>query len=759
MRSPLLYGLLAVAGLVIIAILGFGTLTVDGRRHSQYVMQLRQFREVDVMLNQDILKVRQGLLTYYDPIVNGIKKRQRLQYDLSQMPTYIGQLAQTRFAQLLRNSKNLTTRKSALVNDFISQHAIFKNSLAYFPMIVDEFAHSLSSDPDLIEQSQTLQRLFREILLCSLTESDAALQALIGQRIEALRRYPVRTVPIHAPNQEARWDLMLDHAQNILNSKSQVDRLLKAMMAIPARTSDTALIYSYDRSYHQALTVSNRYRLGLFLAVMITIGGIASGMIITLRRSAEALEQAKTSADAANRAKSQFLASINHELRSPLNAIIGFIQILLRDTSLTPTQCERLDIINRNSEHLLGLINDVLAVSQIEAGRITLSEQAFDVDHLCHTLEQLLSMRATDKNLQFLVQADPDIPQHVIADEGKLRQVLVNLVGNAIKFTQTGRVSVHVGYQDERLIFSVHDTGPGITDDELEVLFEPFVQAQAGQRAQQGTGLGLSISREYVRLMGGDITIDSAVDEGTTFQFDIQVRLASSDEVRPQPQPHQVIGLAAGQPACRILIVEDRWSNRTLLVQLLRPLGFEVREATNGEEGLEVWEQWQPHLILMDMRMPKLDGYDTTRRIKAHETGPNTVIIALTASTFEEERANILAVGCDDYLRKPVAPAVLLDKLSEHLSLDYVYENPAEISRAPSSSPQADALLFGLRQMPKDWTGELEQAAISADAEWIATLSATIPADHIDLRDGLQHYVDHFRFDKITALTQRVTHE
>lgn len=399
-------------------------------------------------------------------------------------------------------------------------------------------------------------------------------------------------------------------------------------------------------------------------------------------QQAEELKRAKEATDAANRAKNEFLANKSHELHTPLNAILGFTQLMQRDRSPSGNHQQYIRVVNQNGEHLLGLINDVLELSKIEAGRAALNETDFDLYQLLSTLESLLKLKAQVKNLHLIFEIDANVPRFIRTDESKLRQVLTNLLDNAIKFTQEGGVTLHVRNREsdrfDKILFAIEDTGPGIAPEEIRDLFKAFKQTQVGRESQEGRGLGLRISQKFVEILGGEITVESEVGKGSCFSFAIPVSLDEVTQMVISADISQVSGLAPGQPSYRILIVEDNPMNCLLLSTLLNETGFEVKVAENGKDGIEIWQEWHPNLIFMDMQMPILDGYEATQRIREFEKNftpdnPHIPIVAITASGFAEQRQECLAAGCDDFISKPFQREEVLETLSIFLGVEYAY--------------------------------------------------------------------------------------
>lgn len=502
-------------------------------------------------------------------------------------------------------------------------------------------------------------------------------------------------------------------------------------------------------------------------------------MQVLLRTQSQLFACAKQAAEAANIAKSEFLANMSHELRTPLNAIIGFTQVMSRDRSLSSEHQQHVNIISRSGEHLLELINDILQMSKIEAGKITLNTNSFDLYRLLDDLKAMLQLKALSKGLQLIIDCTADVPQYVETDERKLREVLINLLGNAIKFTGKGSVTLRVrakqGNENRSfsenskevqptsycLTFEVEDTGPGIALEERNALFTPFGQTETGRNSQEGTGLGLAISQKFVQLMGGgDITVSSTLGKGTTFAFNIQIATSSASEIQTAQETRKVIGLAPDQPDYRILIVEDNLENRLLLVKLLTSVGFSVCEAENGQEAIALLSSYSPHLILMDMRMPVMNGYEATRQIKAHLKGQATAVIALTASALEEDREAILSAGCDDFMCKPFREESLWEKIAQQLGVHYLYEESEvrgeDEAVRDESIPSDESLKYHLSQMPREWVEKLYQAALKGLDHVIIQLLEQIPETHVPLANTLEDWANNFLFDRVIDLIQLV---
>ncbi len=470
------------------------------------------------------------------------------------------------------------------------------------------------------------------------------------------------------------------------------------------------------------------------------------------------LEQAKADAEAANRAKSTFLSTMSHEIRTPMNAILGYTQLMLRDPNLSTEAKSNLRIISRSGEHLLSLINDVLDMSKIEAGRAQINPETFSPSRLLGDLNSMFRFRAQAKGLRFEAVMDGEGVPYVVADEGKIRQALINLIGNAIKFTRRGQIAAHVTLEQRItnqlwLSARVEDTGPGISVEDQKRLFEPFCQAKDALNTSEGTGLGLAITRRYARLMGGDVTVSSRVGSGSVFLLEVPVERGDAGVAAKQSPPRRVIGLTAEMRGPKILIVDDQIENRDWLAKLLTSIGFSVRSADNGEAAIRNWEEWKPQLILMDMHMPVMDGLEATRKIKGNPRGKETVIVALTASAMDDDREAAFQSGANDFLSKPCHEDELLKTIGDRLNIEYEYEekNRDDESRLHAEGEALSAERLGI--LPQELLNKLRNATLAGDKKELDRLILEIGeiAD-VGIAQLLQGLANNYDYDALTRL-------
>ncbi|GFE68121.1 ATP-binding protein [Chroococcus sp. FPU101] len=523
------------------------------------------------------------------------------------------------------------------------------------------------------------------------------------------------------------------------------------------------------------------------------------------------LQEVKIALEQAKQAKQNFLAKISSELKNPLHTILGYTQLLQRYPHLIQDNQENLEQIRQNGELLLALINDVLEIIQLETNQLELHETSFNIRRFLNSLEKTIQPFAIAKGINLVFFIPPDIPTSITTDEQKLRQALLNILDNALKYTEIGSVTLRVGISDRAwmlgkdddpdnlgshaLFFEIEDTGAGIAPEQLKRIFGPL---SANNKPEiQGIGLGLALSQKLIKLLGGKITLTSKIAQGTIVKVKIMVKgweVGQWDTFLQESG--RVIGLAPNQSEYRLLVVDDRRENRYLLIKLLEPLGFKLEEAPNGQEAIHLWSSWQPHLIFMDTRMPVMNGYEAIAQIQHLQASQSpestkTIIIGLSSGTVEENQADILAAGCDDILQKPFDIEIILEKIAQHLKIRYFYEieekgdfDEDDISTIPlsefpslsyssqgsgiqrkdrkytknflSSNLNSEQLIQSnnLDVMPRDWIEELFISANAGDGQKIEQLLKEIPPEYETLANNLQSLVNQFNFRQLKELTQ-----
>lgn len=728
-----------------------------------------QLRQVNAELEQRVEERTNALLITNQRLEQEIQERQRAEVELRTMNDQLETLVQQRTAELQKSAE----REQAF-SGIIQRMRQTLELQTIFADTTEELRRVIACDRTLVYQfkSDWTGTLVAE----SVSQDSPSIIALKAQKAGS------RTVDITPPSglkqilgQNYQYDVALGkHSQNV-TCRTITDIKEVGFDPYTLKVLERLNIQAYlvvpivDGSHLWGLLIATQNTAPCpwspsAIQIMTQVGtqlGVAvqqAELLAHSQKQAKALKKAKEEAERASRAKSNFLSHMSHELRTPLNAILGYAQLMQHSTLLSAQHTQYVKTINRSGKHLLTLINDVLEMSKIEAGQLYLNQSSFDLYNLLSELEEMFSLKASLKQLQLSFQGQSLVPRYIQTDQNKLRQVLINILGNAIKFTQQGQINLCISVAKESLFFTITDTGPGIDAASLDKLFHAFEQGNIGLQSREGTGLGLSISQKFVTLMGGQLTVTSQEGQGSTFTFHIPLTIAN-ETVLDQDHDHtfQTVNLAPNQPDFRILVVDDEQTNRKPLAELLSLIGFSVQEASNGQAAITIWETWQPHLIWMDMQMPEMDGCHATRLIKATPQGQNTVVIALTASVFEENKQKILEAGCNDFVRKPFRQNEVLEKITKYLGVQYVpvVHDSHPDDQAQELPPRSEQLnIDQLRVMPTAWLEEVRQRAHQGNDLLLLKLIQQIPPEHQTIADDLTCLVENYQFEQLAQLAK-----
>jgi signal transduction histidine kinase/CheY-like chemotaxis protein len=513
----------------------------------------------------------------------------------------------------------------------------------------------------------------------------------------------------------------------------------------------TSALAAYIITFQWQLLVSSPFVSGntgmISVSVFILNCILISAISEYSRRQKKKADREKDKAERANLAKSTFLANMSHELRTPLNAILGFTRLMQSNVNIPDDEHKNLTIINRSGEHLLGLINDVLDIAKIEAGQTEINQISFNVENVVYEIVNLMIQDVETRKLDFKTKIQKDLPRYIKTDIQKLRQILINLIGNAIKYTNQGSITLNIRKdiknEQKFLIFDVEDTGIGIKKSDLEKIFKPFGQVDTNA-IKKGTGLGLTLSKQYAELLGGSVLIESQIGTGSKFSVYIPLITSEREDLSTITNKFaSVISIASGQPHKRILVVEDQIENWLLLQRIHENVGIQVKIAENGLQGVELFQEWQPHLIWMDVRMPVLDGFEATKKIRGLEKGQEVKIIGVSAHVFKDEIKNVMSVGMDSFIKKPYQFYEIYQRLNEQLGIVF------EFDTIDNLADQKQLTVDMLKKAEKSDLVKLKTAIKNLNEHQIEDVINHVLGTDLELGQILMYYTKNLKYTEI----------